>query len=215
MKYALELTKKTTSSTDDTDFIEIMRLVGGVKHADNPYPIYSVLEETFARRTFDESGSYTVRHFPIQLKLHASDLAKFTVRLDPGKAYIFGHEYETIISTDITVNRARDYKNVNNFDRLMQYGNYTKVKDLTGLYDVTTHAIVDLHNLDAGSLVLTSPTGYTASKIGTAKVRQLNPLSTYTGPFNMYLYDITMTSGDFGDVEGIIVPDSTYLPHLL
>ena len=127
LKYTLTLTKKTTSSTDDIDFIEITRLVGGKKHADNPFPIYSVLEETFARRTFDESGSYTVRHFPIQMKLHASDTAKFTVRLDPGKAYIFGHEHETIISTDIAVDRARDYKNVNNFDRLMQYGNYAKV----------------------------------------------------------------------------------------
>ena len=27
----------------------------------------------------------------------------------------------------------------------------------------------------------------------------------------MYLYDITMTSGDFGDVESIIIPDATYL----
>ena len=36
LKYVLTLTKKTTSSTDDIDFIEITRLVGGVKHADNP-----------------------------------------------------------------------------------------------------------------------------------------------------------------------------------
>ena len=68
LKYVLTLTKKTTSSTDDIDFIEITRLVAGIKHADNPYPVYSVLEETFARRTFDESGSYTVRYFPLQLK---------------------------------------------------------------------------------------------------------------------------------------------------
>ena len=43
LKYSLSLTKKTTSSTDYIDFIEITRLVNGVKHSDNPYPIYSVL----------------------------------------------------------------------------------------------------------------------------------------------------------------------------
>ena len=206
LKYTLTLTKKTTSSVDDIDFIEITRLVGGKKHSDNPFPIYSVLEETFARRTYDESGSYTVRHFPIQLKRHASDTAKFTVRLDPGKAYIFGHEHETIISTDITVNRARDYANVNNFDRLMQYGNYAKVKTLTGLFNATTNAIVDLHNVVHTSITLTNPGTYASTKIGTARVRQLNPISSYAGPFHMYLYDITMTSGDFGDVETIMIP---------
>jgi hypothetical protein len=215
LKYALELTKKTTSSTDDTDFIEIMRLVGGVKHADNPYPIYSVLEETFARRTFDESGSYTVRHFPIQLKLstdssltQAQNDALFVSRLDPGKAYVYGHEHETMTSTDITVNRARDTKAVNNFDRIMQYGNYAIVNNLTGLYNVTTNEVVDLHKVAHNELVLTSPATYATTKIGTAKVRQLNPVSNYAGPYHMYLYDVSIISGDFDDVQSIIIPES-------
>ena len=127
LKCTLTLIKKAIDSTDDSDFIEVIRMKDGVRHIDNSYPIYSVLEETFARRTFDESGSYTVRHFPIQLKLHASDITKFTARLDPGKAYIMGHEFKTLVSADTTVDRARDYANVNNFDRLMQYGNFAKV----------------------------------------------------------------------------------------
>ena len=207
LKYTLTLEKKTTSSTDDIDFIEITRLVNGVKHADNPYPIYSVLEETFARRTFDESGSYTVRHFALQKKDHASDATKWTARLDPGKAYIYGHEFETLISNDVTVERARDYKNVNNFDRLMQYGNYAIVSSLTGLYNVTALATVDLHNVAHASLTLTNPTTYGSTKVGTAKVRQLTQ-TTYSGPHKMYLYDVTMSSGDFGAVESIIIPES-------
>ena len=207
LKYTLTLAKKTTSSTDDIDFIEITRLVNGVKHSDNPYPIYSVLEETFARRTYDESGSYTVRHFPLQKKVHSSDATKWTARLDPGKAYIYGHEFETLISTDVTVDRARDYKNVNNFDRLMQYGNYAIVSSLTGLYNVTALATVDLHNVAHASLTLTDPTTYGSTKVGTAKVRQLTQ-TTYSGPHKMYLYDVTMSSGDFGAVESIIIPES-------
>jgi hypothetical protein len=207
LKYSLTLTKKTTSSTDDIDFIEITRLVNGVKHSDNPFPIYSVLEETFARRTFDESGSYTVRHFALEKKDHSSDATKWTARLDPGKAYIFGHELETLISTDVTVERARDYKNVNNFDRLMQYGNYAIVSTLTGLYNVTTLATVDLHNVAHASLTLTNPGTYNATKVGTARVRQLTQ-TIYSGPHKMYLYDVTMSSGDFGAVESIIIPES-------
>ena len=193
LKFTLTLAKKDLTSTDDEDFIEITRLVNGVKHADNPFPIYSVLEETFSRRTYDESGNYTVRHFPIQLKPHGSDASKFIVKLDPGKAYVHGHEHETYISTDITVDRARDYVNVNGFDRLMQYGNYAKVKTLTGLFDVSSHAVVDLHNVVSGSITFTNPTTYASTKVGTARVRQLNQ-TDYAGPYQMYLYEITMSA---------------------
>ncbi len=53
--------------------------------------------------------------FNIQVKDHPSDSTKFIVRLDPGKAFVEGHEFETIISKDIELNKARDYVNVNNF----------------------------------------------------------------------------------------------------
>ena len=212
LKYTLTLTKKATDSTDDTDFIEVLRIVNGVRHIDNSYAIYSELEETFARRTFDESGSYTVRHFPLQLKNHGSDATKFIARLDPGKAYILGHEFTTLVSADVNVDRARTSNEVSNFDRLMQYGNYTNVTTVKGMFDTTSNAIVDLHNLPVEAVSPTSPTTYGNSKIGTAKVRQLNYVSGTTPvlqrKYRMYLYDIQLTAGDFGDVESIIIPES-------
>ena len=48
LKFALALTKKTLTSTDDTDFYEILRVNAGIKEKDIKIPIYSVLEETFA-----------------------------------------------------------------------------------------------------------------------------------------------------------------------
>ena len=220
LKYEITLTKKTLSSLDDTDFIELMKVNSGVKELDTKYPIYSVLEDTFARRTYDESGSYTVRHFPIQLKNHSGDpvdSTKFTVKVDPGKAYNVGHEFETLVSTDVHVDRARDLRAVNNFDRTLQYGNYTIVKELIGTFDSTANAVVDLHNVVHASVVLTNPGTYANTKIGTAKVRQLIYSSGTAGAsaggtvnylFKIYLYDIQMTATDFGQVESIIIPES-------
>jgi hypothetical protein len=218
LKYELTLTKKTDASTDDTDFIQLIKVTGGFKDQEIKYPVYSVLEDTFARRTYDESGSYTVKHFPIQLKNHASDADKFTVKVDPGKAYNFGHEFETLTSTDVHVNRARtNTRTVNNFDRTLQYGNYTIVKTLSGVFDSTANAVVDLHNVAHASVVLTNPTTYDNTKIGTAKVRQINYSSGTAGSgaggtvnylFKMYLYDVQMTSTDFGQVESIVIPES-------
>ena len=209
LKYSLTLTKKTTDSTDDIDFIEMLRLVDGERTKEIKYPVYSVLADTFARRTYDESGSYTVRHFPLQLKDHSSDATKFIAKIDPGKAYVFGVEYETLVSTDLEVDRARDFRNVNGFDRLMQYGNYTIVKTLTGGWDISSDAVVDLHNNT--SITLTNPSTYATTKVGTARVRQLN-YSSGTTPtnyiFKMYLYDVTMTAGDYASVERIVIPES-------
>ena len=210
LKYALTLAKKTLTSTDDTDYYEFLRVAAGVKQKDVKIPVYSVLEETFARRTFDESGSYTVRAFTAQVKDHASNAAKFNFRLDPGKAFVEGHEHETITTTDIAVDRARTFVNVNNFDRLMQYGNYAVVKNYQGYFDITEHATVDLHNVAHASLTLTNPTTYASTKIGTARVRNIDYVSG-TGVaqiLNMYLYDVVMTSSAFSAVESIIVPES-------
>ena len=211
LKLAITLSKKTLTSTDDTDFFELLRMNQGKKEIDINIPVYSVLENTFARRTYDESGSYTVRAFNIQLKDHASDSAKMIVRLDPGKAYIEGIEYETLISTDVTVDRARETAQVNNFDRLMQYGNYIIVKDLKGLFNITTHATVDLHDTAHASLTLTNPTTYASTKVGTAKVRNLVHRSGDTTSMihDMYLYDvkITSTTKTFKDIESVVIPE--------
>ena len=209
LKITLTLTKKSLTSTDDSDFFEFLRVNKGVKEKEVNIPVYSVLEDTFARRTYDESGSYTVRAFNIQLKDHPSDSTKFIARLDPGKAYVEGVEYETIISTDVTLDRARDTVSVNNFDRLMQYGNYTFVKELSGFFNTTTHQEVDLHSAAHASITLTNPTTYASTKIGTGKVRQIE-YSSGTGAasvLKMYLYDVKLTgASSFTTLESIVTP---------
>jgi len=208
LKLALNLNKLSLTSIDDTDFYEILRVENGIKTQDIKIPIYSELEKTFARRTFDESGSYTVRSHNIQLKDHPSDASKFLVRLDPGKSFVEGYEFETIVTTDIEVDRARTTVNVNNFDRLMQYGNYVVVKNLEGKFDISNHQEVDLHNVIYSSVNRGTPSSYASSKIGTAKVRNIDYVSG-TGValiINMYLYDIKMTSSTFAAVECIHVP---------
>ena len=215
LKLELTLSKLTLASIDDTDFYEVLRVENGIKTKDIKVPIYSVLEETFARRTFDESGSYTVRSHNIQLKDHKSDPSKFIVRLDPGKSFVEGYEFETIVTTNIEIDKARTTVNVNNFDRLMQYGNYVVVKNLEGLFNITINQEVDLHNVVYSSINRGTPSSYLASKIGTAKVRNIDYVSG-TGTqqiINMYLYDIKITSSTFASVECLHIPvDATTTP---
>lgn len=110
-----------TTSTPGQDFIEIAKFSSGNVEYTNIYSDYAELEDTLARRTYDESGSYIVDPFDIEIKEHLSDgsnrgvysLAdggsadKLAAVLDPGKAYVFGYEFETQSPTTIEIDKSR------------------------------------------------------------------------------------------------------------
>jgi hypothetical protein len=50
------------------NFVELTRVIDGEIRYSVKYPIYSDLEQTLARRTYDESGSYTVKPFEIDIE---------------------------------------------------------------------------------------------------------------------------------------------------
>lgn len=67
---SLNLIQKSYDFTigEDTDFIEILRLNNGnIEYLVNK-TAYNVLEDTLARRTYEESGNYVVNNFPILIK---------------------------------------------------------------------------------------------------------------------------------------------------
>ena len=63
-KIVLDLSAKTFTATDpvenaaDENFFQLLKVLNGVKQEETKYPVYSELEKTLARRTFDESGDY-------------------------------------------------------------------------------------------------------------------------------------------------------------
>jgi hypothetical protein len=72
-------TKPEEYSTQD--FIELARTVNGKLDFVRRTPTYSDLLDIFAKRTYDESGSYTVRPFGLEVKNHVrSDRYTFTMR---------------------------------------------------------------------------------------------------------------------------------------
>jgi hypothetical protein len=52
----------------DDNYIEVMQFEGGVEQEHTVVADYSELEKTLARRTFNESGNYSVRPFKVEVK---------------------------------------------------------------------------------------------------------------------------------------------------
>src|SRR6056300_722806 len=143
-KILLTLAKKTLTSTEDSNFVELLRLSNGILQNRVRTTDYAVLEETFARRTFDESGDYTVRPFDIDIREHlkntgssdadivrgiytsanGGDSTKLAVGLSPGKAYV-------------EIDKARDFNTQNAFQTRFDLGNYVNVTNVYGQPDTT------------------------------------------------------------------------------
>lgn len=198
----LSLATRSLTSVDDSKFTELLRIENGVVKKKVVYPLLSDIEDTLARRTFDESGSYTVRPFRIALKDDPAEQNNYIAVIDPGKAYVYGYEYETISQTPIVVPRARTTTTVSNYTLNMSYGNYLTVGDGRGFLDHTEPMIVDLHcvpyaNVSNLASPATTPPGahYRSTKIGTARVRSMvydgasNTANQQTRTYRVYLFD--------------------------
>ena len=60
-------------STSDTNFIELIRVSDGSLQSKVDTTSYSELAKTLARRTYDESGNYTVSPFKVSLREHRNN----------------------------------------------------------------------------------------------------------------------------------------------
>lgn len=68
LKILMTLEAKDLSSEPSDDFIELVRVDTGDVRKNVTIPVYSEIEKTLARRTYDESGNYTVRPFKMSVK---------------------------------------------------------------------------------------------------------------------------------------------------
>ena len=203
-KIDLTLAKFTTSQTTDSTFIELMRVEAGVIKQQVRNTEYAVLEDTFARRTYDESGDYTVRPFNIDVREHlltgnnrgifsaaaGGDASKLAVGLEPGKAYVRGYEIETTQAKFVAIDKARDTEQVVNSITAFTLGNFTRIQPTSGvqmnLPNVNEFEKINL--IDGSSAV-----------VGTARVRAIELFSGTAGSgteqYNLFIFDVQMNSG--------------------
>lgn len=209
------------------EFVEILRYEDGVVTKKEIFPDYAKLEETFARRTFDESGNYTVVDFGIQMKEHlktdsdddsgvylTGDESKLVAVLDPGKAYIGGFEFETIARTYIALNKARSYDSISDKIVDVDVGSYVIIGNTTATPTGFGDGVSVLNNSNHPLVWLGNSVGIS---FGTALFRQLDVESAITNEYRLYLYDIELNSGGnfadttyvfatSGDTIGVISP---------
>ena len=161
LQVSLALSKLDRDSVADGTFVEIMNVKDGAIQSQVRTTEYSVLEETLARRTFDESGNYTVRPFQFSSKESVTTSVRneefigtyvsgattddgntassslLSLQVSPGKAYISGYEIEKIAPSFKDINKARDFDTVNAGVSTFDLGNFAFITNIFGTPDVT------------------------------------------------------------------------------
>ena len=167
LKKTLTLAKKSLTATDDSDFVELMKIKNGNIETKVTKPDYSIIQDTLARRTYDESGNYVTQNPDIDIREHHNDgttsgqysrgihktdsdgkydflfteaesKAKLAVGISPMKAYVFGYEAQTVATQYRGVDKGRDTNEVNNSSTSLQLGNSVDVTNIHGSVDVGT-----------------------------------------------------------------------------
>lgn len=178
---------------DNDKYIELLRLRSGSATKIITRSTYNILSDEFARRTFDESGDYTVRPFIASIEDNATDDTVLNIAVEAGKAYVKGYEVETIAKTTLnTLEKSRDFKVENNRTIHTPIGNYIIVHTPTEAFpDVSSYGITNIYDI-------------TNAAIGTLRVRQILSLGTAVDPlikstpftqYQLSVFDIRMNSG--------------------
>jgi hypothetical protein len=214
-KIDLVLATRALDSVDDEQFIELVRLEESVITREYKYPIYSVLEDTLARRTFDESGNYTVRPFKISLETNTGNTAQTNIILSPGKAYVYGYEFETNSPTVITIDKPRSTENVNNKRVTSEYGHFVYSNNHIGSFPINSLDTVDIHCVAQSSINVTSTATISNTKIGTARIKAVefdsaaNTSNSSTYEYRTFLFDVSVNQQITGNVVAYASPNVT------
>ena len=229
LKIALTLTKKEISNNTDTDFVEILRVdEGKIKKIENK-PVYNLIRDFIAERTFDESGHYAIDEFSVkalnslndqidndglylegeiteQGNIPSDDL--MCLQVSPGKAYVDGYDVTLDAETAIDVEKPRDIESISSTNIPFEMGHLLRVNNVSG-------APKENETLDLFNQLQDDGSGGT--KIGIARVYTFNLTdAAYTDAstqWDLYLYDIqTFTNVTFNrSVTATEIPTSSFI----
>lgn len=212
--------------TSETEFISLIEVEDGAIKKRKTFGIDGKIEDIISKRTFEESGDYTLTNPKTSVREHlvqGNNGGRYTVseggntnllllEVDPFIAYVKGYRNEFISKQSIELEKGLDVQYVDQNKTQINYGNYIEINDIVGPWNLMDSRKVDLYSTAFNALTnrsySTGTSVNTANKIGEARVRSVEYLNnvqgTPTATYRLYLFDVVMNSGaSFSSVRGV------------
>jgi len=179
-RYTITLTLDTKNIAlgSDSGFIELTRITDGTVQRLVDGTVYGVINDYFAKRTYDTNGDFVVQDFKVIPKANTTagnSNTTYQLQVGKGVAYNKGYRVENTLDTTLETTRARTTEFVNNNYLSVDYGNYLYVNNANGVFDTSSVVAVDFHCINANSsLVTTNTVTYNSTKVGSGYLRGLS-----------------------------------------
>ena len=214
LKITATLSKKALNDYDDKSFVELLRIDNGeIKKFQNKSD-YNLIRDYFAKRTFDESGNYSLDNFKVEIKESLNNRESnegvyfegqqtdegntpsedlMAVKVSAGTAYVKGYDIETISTTVVDVEKPRDTDKTDNSLVPFEFGTKLKINNVQGTPWLALNQntnTVKLFDKRRGS----SATAGNGTQIGVARVYSFSlsdaPYTNASSEFDLYLFDV-------------------------
>ena len=203
LKISLSLTKRPLTDSNDTDFVELLRVKNGKVKKITTKTEYNRIRDYLAERTFDESGNYTINQFDLHVEESLNDRlgsdgtffnnettdqgnipseSLAVLKISPGKAYVQGYDIEKVSTSIVDVDKPRDTADIKNTTVPFEMGNILRVNNVTGVAKVRK------------TIALYAQFGCLGTQIGEARVYSFSltdaAYSNAATSWDLRLYDI-------------------------
>lgn len=206
------LDKKEITDELSDNFVEIARIENGVIRNTPNDPLYNIIEDKFAKRTFEESGDYYVKRFDVscvealndrtgnngiylegaktyQGNTATEDLAIYKV--SPGKAYVRGYEIEINSPTFLDIDKPRTTKIIGNQSIVYSTGSTLTLNRVYGTPKIGIGNTFSLSLRD--SRIGVNSSAASGEEIGVARVYDFAlEEGSYQAVLNTNKWDITL-----------------------
>ena len=211
LKITATLTKKPIDDTNDTNFVELMRIDEGAVKKLEETTDYNYLKDYIAKRTYEESGDYVVKGMGVTIDeslndglgnggsytkdqlteqgaTPSSDLS--CVKIQAGTAYVRGYDVRTPGTQNLDSPKPRTTDNIEGAAIPFEMGTQYIVNNVTGTPAVGLDYDDNIVQLHSGRLNAGTPTG---ELIGEARVYAFElhdgRYEDDSTRFDLYLFD--------------------------
>ena len=225
-KVYTELVVRLDTDTIEDTFVSLSRIVDGKKSTsvvEDDLSIYNLIGDRLAERTYLESGHYTSKNFQVSVREHLNDLtavndglleaarggsaSHIAVGVGDGKAVVRGKTHEISAPTYLKIRKGKDFILQESITTSTVYGNYIRVNNLAGEWDISTGSQIDFGNaaLDAnmntdGVLTIDTISAADTLRLKGTYLIQSGAYTTQTNGINA-TFSITISAAGAATVE--------------
>lgn len=167
------------AASSETEFVSMIEVENGIIKKRREIEIEGKIEEAIAKRTFDESGDYTLSDPRISIREHLNtgtnngrysaieggDSDLLLLEIDPFTAYVSGYRNEIISRANVNLTKGLDTQEVEQVNTQINLGSFVPVNEFVGFWDFENSDEIDLY--DTAQTAITSR-GFSESGIVTS-----------------------------------------------